>query len=132
MGSIMNENRFALDQQFDHSTYLTKVPRPKNIIDFSKPSPRQSDLIDKGGDNRIDLGGKSHVMVEQGLEYRTVMKRLDKGVTTLKERTSRESNFGNMYLQEPDFTPDYYDSIKIAEAANKVKRRIQVGPTMSR
>ena len=63
-------------------------------------------------------------MVDQGLEYRTVMKRLDKGVTTLKERTNRDSTFGNMYVQEADFTPDYYDSIKIAEAAIKVKPRV--------
>ena len=53
------------------------------------------------------------------------MKRLDKGVTSLKQRTSRQAPFGNMYLQEPDFTPDYYDSIKVAEASNKVKRRVQ-------
>ena len=53
------------------------------------------------------------------------MSRLDNGVTKLSGRTSRNEAFGNMYLQEADFTPDYYDSIKIAEAANKIKQRVK-------
>lgn len=124
MGSSINENRFSLEDNYDKSTYLTKAPRVKHVIDFGLPSSRLANIIDKGGDNRIDLGGKSSVMIDQGLEYRTVMRRLDKGVTNLKQRTNRETTFGNMYLQEPDFTPDHYDSLKIAEAANKIKKRI--------
>ena len=64
MGSKINENRFALDDNYDKSTYLTKVPRPKAAVDFDKPSKRNPILIDKGGDNRIDLGGKSSAMVD--------------------------------------------------------------------
>lgn len=51
------------------------------------------------------------------------MNRLDGGVTKFKQRTDRENPFGNLYKQEADFTPDHYDSVKIAEAANKIKNR---------
>ena len=64
MGSNLNEHRFMLSEMYNRSTYLTKVPRPKAIIDFSKPSERIANLIDKGGDARIDLGNKSSAMIE--------------------------------------------------------------------
>jgi len=30
-----------------------------------------------------------------------------------------------MYVQEADYTPDYYDSIKIAEVANNIKKKVK-------
>ena len=59
MGTSINENRFALNDLYDKSSYLTKVTRPKAMVNFDKPSKRDSILIAKGGDDRIDLGGKS-------------------------------------------------------------------------
>lgn len=123
MGTTINEHRFTLNDRFDKSTYLTNVPRPKAIINFSKPTNRLPDLMAKGGDSRIDLGGKSCDMIDQGLEARTIMQRLDNGVTGLANRTTRNESFGNLYKQEMDYTPDHYDSKKIAEAANKIKKR---------
>ena len=73
MGSKINEHRFTLNDRFDKSTYLTNVPRPKAILNFSKPTERIPNLIAKGGDSRIDLGGKSCAMIDQGLEDRLIM-----------------------------------------------------------
>ena len=64
MGTSINENRFALNDLYDKSSYLTKVTRPKAMVNFDKPSKRDSILIAKGGDDRIDLGGKSQVMTK--------------------------------------------------------------------
>ena len=50
MGANVNENRFMLSDKYDKSTYLTKVSRPKAIVNFGKVSKRDSDLIIKGGD----------------------------------------------------------------------------------
>ena len=97
MGTTINEHRFTLNDRFDKSTYLTNVPRPKAIINFSKPTNRLPDLMAKGGDSRIDLGGKSCDMIDQGLEARTIMQRLDNGVTGLANRTTRNESFGNLY-----------------------------------
>ena len=125
MGPSINENRFSLNDRYDKSTYLTKVRRPQAVIEFDKRSKRDSIIIDKGGDQRIDLGGKSQHVIDPGHDYRKIKRRLDRGVTKFTGRTSRNSAFGSMYLQEEDFTPDYYDSVKIAEVANKIKQRVK-------
>ena len=59
MGPSVNENRFGLTDFYDKSTYLSKVRRPRNVIPFERYDKRQKSLIAKGGDNGIDLQGKS-------------------------------------------------------------------------
>ena len=59
MGPSVNEKRFGLTDFYDKSTYLSKVRRPRNVIPFERYDKRQKSLIAKGGDNGIDLQGKS-------------------------------------------------------------------------
>mmetsp|Transcript_23037 Transcript_23037/g.30629 ORF Transcript_23037/g.30629 Transcript_23037/m.30629 type:complete len:133 (+) Transcript_23037:1295-1693(+) len=125
MGCSTNEHRFALNDRYDKSTYLTNVVRPKAIIDFGKPSQRIPDLINKGGDVRIDLGGKSCNFISQGKEENVLMRRLNRGVTKFEKGTTRSHMFGSLYKQDDDLTPDHYDSIKIAEKAVLNKQRVK-------
>ena len=115
MGGRVNENRFTLNDRFDKSTYLTTVPRPKAIVDFSKPSKRSPELINQGGDVRVDLGAKSCNFIAQGAAEDMVKKRLDFGIPNFKRTTNRKAVFGNLYKNDMDLTPDYYDSMNVAQ-----------------
>ena len=53
------------------------------------------------------------------------MLRTDAGVPILNKTTNRRAAFGNMYKQEDDFTPDHYDSVKIAQDELKIKHKIK-------
>mmetsp|Transcript_9941 Transcript_9941/g.12387 ORF Transcript_9941/g.12387 Transcript_9941/m.12387 type:complete len:98 (+) Transcript_9941:1490-1783(+) len=51
------------------------------------------------------------------------MRHLNKGITKFDLRTDRANSFNSLYRQEADYTPDHYDSMKIAEKAERFKRR---------
>lgn len=68
MGGQVNENRFCLSDRYDKSTYLTKVSRPKAIINFERETERPQDLIAKGGDLSVRLDGKSQVFYEHDIK----------------------------------------------------------------
>ena len=123
MGTSLNEHRFALNDRFDKSTYLTKVQRPKAVTDFGKHSQRIPDLINKAGDDRIELGGKSCNFISQGTEDKVLMRNLDVGITKFHLATDRTNPFGCIYRQEADYTPDHYDSVKIAAKAEHLKKQ---------
>ena len=53
------------------------------------------------------------------------MNRVDAGVPILNKTTNRKAVFGNMYKQDDDFTPDHYDSVKIATDARKLKQKVK-------
>ena len=126
MGKSLNDHRFNLNDRYDKSTYLTKVPRPKAIIDFSKPSKRSSDLMLQGGDERVDLGGKSCNFIDQGKAEKVVQKRLNFGIPNFKRTTTRNVMFGNLYKHSMDLTPDHYDSLKVAQkTVQHTKRKIK-------
>ena len=61
MGESVHEARFDLSDKFDKSTYLSKFLRPKSLVPFEGFKAREEDLIAKGGDRQVDLGGKSMV-----------------------------------------------------------------------
>lgn len=123
MGSQVNDKRFCLSDRYDKSTYLTKVSRPKAIVHFEKESKRPEDLIAKGGDLQVRLDGKSQVFYDHDVKDQKIMKRMNAGIAEMNKQTARTNPFGNMYIQEDDITPDHYDSVKIAEKANKIKPR---------
>ncbi len=121
MGSQMNDGRFNLNDFYDKSSYLSKVPRPKQIIDFSTVTERDKDLIDKGGDAGVKIGGKCSKFYDENTKISATMKRLDAGMPKMNKSTNRSTAFGSMYKQEDDFTPDHYNGVKIAEKAMKLK-----------
>ena len=59
MGEKVHEARFSLSPRFYNSQCLTKVARPKSLVPFEGFDSRKGDLIAKGGDSKIELGGKS-------------------------------------------------------------------------
>ena len=113
-----NPGRFELSDFFDRSTYLTNVPRHKSILPFQK-GPGRDDLIAKGGDGGIDLGGKSSVFYDTDKKFKT-MKRLDKSVPVMKNTTDRVQH-NSIYKR--DAVPDYYDSLKVADAKTKIMEK---------
>ena len=48
-----------------------------------------------------------------------------KGIVHQSKSVNRKTGFGSMYKQEEDFTPDYYDSVKIADDFLKTKKRVK-------
>ena len=44
------------------------------------------------------------------------MRKVDKGVPKIGSLTDRKATFGNMYRDDNDLVPDFYDSVKIATA----------------
>ena len=76
-----NPGRFELSDFYDRSTYLTNVPRHKSILPFEKLRGRD-DLIAKGGDAGVSLGGKSSLFYDTDKKFKT-MKRLDKSVPAM-------------------------------------------------
>ena len=44
------------------------------------------------------------------------MRKVDKGIPKIGALTSRKATFGNMYRDDNDLVPDFYDSVKIATA----------------
>ena len=115
----MNDKRFGLTDFYDKSTYLSKVRRPRGVIPFQHYDKRQKSLIAKGGDNGVDLQGKSDAFYDPIQDV--TLPRRDKKVPILGKATTRERSFGSMYIQEADYTPDHYDSVKIA--ADMIKNR---------
>lgn len=55
----VNDGRFEQHKNFDKSTYLANNPRLKAIVPFETYDKREGDLIRKGGDTAVNLGGKS-------------------------------------------------------------------------
>ena len=83
---------------------------------------RDKDLINKGGDAGIKLGGKSSQFYDENAKIKATMKRLDRGLPKMVRSTDRNGSFGSYFKQEMDFTPDHYNSVKIAEDALKIKQ----------
>ena len=84
---------------------------------------REENLIYKGGDARIDKEA-SDIDYDPTLKKLT-MARVDAGVPVINRTTNRKVAFGNMYKQEDDFTPDHYDSVKIAHDVLKTKQKVK-------
>ena len=114
-----NPGRFDLSDFYDKSTYLTKVPRHRSILPFGKEVSRTKDLIDKGGDDRISLGGKSSIFYDTDKKF-AVMKRLDRGIPTMQKVTKRV-NHNSIYRR--DEVPDYYDNLKVAETKKNITEK---------
>jgi len=105
-----------LSDKFDRSTYLTKVRRPPALVPFEGQKARESDLIDKGGDDRITLGtNKTDDFYNSDVKLQH-MRKMDKGIPKIGALTDRGAAFGNMYRDDNDLVPDFYDSAKIASA----------------
>ena len=123
MGQPTNDKRFFLSDWYDKSTYLSNQPRKKGLIPFRTQPNRDKDLIAKRGENGAELGGKSDVYYGGHEErcMRATKRRFDTGIPKIEKVTNRKGAFGSMYRQEPDFTPDFYDSVKIADATIKTK-----------
>ena len=51
------------------------------------------------------------------------MRKLDKNVPNMNRNTGRKASFGNLYRDEDDLSPDHYDSVKIAKADIKFRKR---------
>jgi len=79
---------------------LTKTSRPKGCVQFAKASKREKDLIAKGGDTGIDLGGKSEIFHNPDAKFKVSMRKIDKGIPILHKITDRKGGFGSMYKQE--------------------------------
>lgn len=109
--AIFDKNDF-----YDKSTYLTNVPRHKAILPFEKTTGRLSDLIDKGGDSGIDLGGKSCVFYDPDAKLK-VMNRLEKNVPDIGKITTR---VGHNSIYRREAAPDHYDSNKVAETRKRM------------
>ena len=56
---------------------------------------------------------------------RATKKRFDTGIPKIEKITNRKGAFQSMYRQEPDLTPDFYDSVKIANDTMKTRKRIK-------
>ena len=67
----------------------------------------------KGGDaqnRRVDNG---EIGCDPDVKIRT-MEKQGKSVPKLSKITNRKTSYGNLYRQERDLSPDFYDSVKIA------------------
>ena len=51
------------------------------------------------------------------------MLKLDKNVPNFTRNTGRKASFGNLYRDDDDLSPDHYDSMKIAKADIKSRKR---------
>jgi len=59
-----HDERFDLLDTYDKSTYLSNIQRTKMNLSFATHSPRDRQLIDKGGIDGNDLAGKAHLFYE--------------------------------------------------------------------
>ena len=89
MGHSANDSRFAKSDFFDKSTYLSTNSRPRHVQPFQNFSERHSDLIRKGGDVGVDLGGKSDVFYDETAKERVCMKRLNAGIAHVGKTSDR-------------------------------------------
>ena len=91
--------------------------RPPALVPFENQSARETDLIDKGGDSRTILGtNKTDDFYEAHNVKLKYMRKVEKGVPNIGSLTDRGAVFGNMYRDDNDLVPDFYDSAKIATA----------------
>ena len=91
------------------------MARPKSLVPFEGFDSRKADLIDKGGDEGADLGGKASVFYNSNVKL-AQMKNLDKGIPKFNKVTARKTSFGSMYRHDDDLSPDFHDSVKVAKA----------------
>ena len=129
MGHSVHESRFDLPDKYDKSTYLTKSPRARSIIPFERDNNRDACLMAKGGNSGITLStleesGKVPYYNCNNASLSTV-NNLDKLTPNFKRNTGRKASFGNLYRDDDDLSPDHYDSIKIAKADIKSRKRSQ-------
>ena len=68
------------------------------------------------------MTGKSHKFYDHDVKTKVCMKRLSAGITDIGRATDRKGAWASMYKQEEDFTPDFYDSVKIANDFIKTKK----------
>ena len=127
MGHTVHENRFDLPDKYDKSTYLAKSPRVRSIIPFERDNKRDANLMAKGGNSLItksslDENGKVPYYNCKNKSLSTV-NNLDKLTPNFNRNTGRKASFGNLYRDDDDLSPDHYDSVKIAKADIKSRKR---------
>lgn len=83
-----NDHRFDLLDTFDKSTYLTGVERTKMNLSFASHSPRDKQLINKGGNGGFDLGNKPQVFYDIKQKDK-VLGRLDKNIIKFEGSTGK-------------------------------------------
>ena len=78
------------------------------------------------------IDGNSQVFYNHEVKNKTIMKRMDVGIPNITRTTNRKSYFGNMYVQDGDFTPDHYDSVKIANDLLMTKAKVKAYVNMKK
>ena len=106
-----NPGRFDKNDFYDKSTYLSTMPRQKQILPFNRITGRNSELIDKAGNQLVELNGKSAVFYDSDAKLKT-MNRLEKSVPAMN-RTTKRVGYQSIYKREA--VPDHYDSNAVAK-----------------
>lgn len=115
MADPCHDNRFTLPEKYDKSTYLTNVRRATSVVPFERLDGRDAKLISKGGNSMASLDGKTDMYYETTAQKVKQMEKLDLQIPKMRKTTNRKVEFGNMYRQDRDLSPDHYDSVKIAQ-----------------
>ena len=129
MGKDVHEGRFQLPDKYDQSTYLTTSPRARSLIPFDQVLSRDTDLMAKGGNSQINLstleenGKVPYYEKESARNHLSTTRKLDKLTPNFNRNTGRKASFGNLYRDDDDLSPDHYDSLKIAKADLKSRKR---------
>ena len=80
-------------------------------------------MIAKGGEAGIELGGKTDEFYDDGAKERSgSLKSLNTSIKNFDKVLDRKKAVKSMYRREEDYTPDYYDSVKIAGDTLKIKK----------
>lgn len=113
-----HENRFNRPDTFDKSERLTSNPKTKSIPNFYKTVKREDDVILKGGDTRIDIESKCHVIYDGAMDKpRLTQPKLDVGIPKLGFLGRRNTN-GTIYKKDESLSTNF-DNLKAAETYQK-------------
>ena len=99
------------------------------MIPFEQVLGRDGDLMAKGGNSQLilanmeEIGKVPYYENEESRAKLSTTKKLDKLTPCFKRNTGRKASFGNLYRDDDDLSPDHYDSIKIAKADIKSRKR---------
>ena len=83
----------------------------------------------KGGNSEINIttleenGKVPYYEREDARNQLSTTRKLDKLTPNFNRNTGRKASFGNLYRDDNDLSPDHYDSLKIAKADLKSRKR---------
>ena len=88
---------------------------------FTSCPKREPELINKGGDEGVKIDDKVDKVYDCLDTKLKQFKKID--IPKFGKNSNRNSTWGNMYRHDRDLSPDFYDSVKIANDEIKLKQK---------